>query len=204
MKPVLILLAGYPATGKTYLLQRIQARFAHIDFGLVGPDDIKEEVWDELGFSNEKEKAVLELEVWRRYYARIRFCMEHRQAILSDYPFSEKQRPTLKELVVHYGYQALTIRLVGDPERIYERSLQRDLSPTRHAGHLLHSYRPGQVLENRAQAAGLVSRELFLERCRTKGYERFCLGHLIEVDATDLAAIDYEELLRQLGAALTL
>ena len=44
MKQTLVLLAGYPGTGKTYLSQLIQQKIGA--FQEVSPDTIKERNWD--------------------------------------------------------------------------------------------------------------------------------------------------------------
>ncbi len=197
----LILLAGYPATGKSYLTNMILER--HPDsFSVITPDDIKEQVWDEVGFNDADEKAALELEVWRRYYAGLgRYCAEGAW-VISDYPFSDKQRAHLADIAASYGYGVLTVRLVGDPSVIYQRSYARDLSQSRHLGHLVTRYHKGDVLEDRSQADALVTIDVLLDRCANKGYDRFQLGELIEVDATDVSTVDYPALLDQIDAFL--
>lgn len=197
----LILLAGYPATGKSYLMSEIIARHPGC-FSTIALDDVKEEVWDEVGFDNADEKAALESEIYRRYYERLEAMLAAGVDVISDYPFSEKQRPRLSELAEHYGYAVVTVRLVGDPRVIYERSRSRDLEQSRHLGHLMNRYHKGDVLEDRLQAEGLVGLELFLDRCQNKGYQDFELGSLIEVDATDVRAIDYPSLLDQIDALM--
>lgn len=201
MGKCLVLLAGYPATGKSYLMARLVERHPG-ELSIATPDDIKERVWDEVGFDDAEEKATLEQEVWQRYYMEMDAHMARGGHVLSDYPFSEKQRPTLAELIARHGYHALTVRLVGDPETLYTRSYMRDLSQARHLGHLVSRYHKGDVLKDRSTADALVDKETFLTRCRTKGYDRFCLGDLIEVDATDVSSIDYKALLDKIDAAL--
>ncbi len=44
--------------------------------------------------------------------------------------------------------------------------------------------------------------EIFRERCLTRGYDRFELGHLVEIDVTDYAKIDYPGILDQLQKLL--
>lgn len=202
MKPALLLLAGYPATGKTDLSARIMARHPG-QFEIISPDEVKEEVWDEIGFDSAADKTALEDVIWARYYERLDACMANRGSIISEYPFSDKQKDPLASLVARHGYRVLTIRLVGDPHVIYARSRQRDLSPRRHLGHLVSRFHRGDTLEDRSTADAFVSRELFLERCTTKGYQCFKLGALLELDATDLARIDYPGLLDQIDEFIT-
>ena len=57
MKQTLILLAGYPGTGKSYLAELLMKQFT--GFEILSPDEIKEEFWDAYGFRNEQEKEEL-------------------------------------------------------------------------------------------------------------------------------------------------
>jgi len=54
MKKTLVLLAGYPGTGKSYLCSMILKMENR--FFVLSPDEIKEKFWDEYGFDNETEK----------------------------------------------------------------------------------------------------------------------------------------------------
>lgn len=196
MENVLIALAGYPATGKSTFCSLFLERRPGIP--VIAPDDIKEEVWDECGFDDAVEKEHLELEVWRRYYARIGQLMRAGGPIITDYPFSDKQKPTLEQLVKEHGYRSVTVRFVGDLDKIYERSLARDLAPSRHLGHLMNRYHKGDSLEDRAKVDCLVTPELLRWRCETKGYGSFQMGELIEVDATDISRVDWGALVERL------
>ncbi|MEI2368723.1 zeta toxin family protein, partial [Niallia circulans] len=64
MNGVLILLAGYPGTGKTFLSNIIKKKLG----GLVriSPDDIKEDYFDRYGFRNIKEKQQIERIAWEK------------------------------------------------------------------------------------------------------------------------------------------
>ena len=69
MKQTLILLAGYPGTGKSYLAKLLMKQF--IGFEILSPDEIKEEFWDAYGFRNEQEKEELIQKSWVEYYHRM-------------------------------------------------------------------------------------------------------------------------------------
>lgn len=202
MKKTLILLAGYPATGKSDLTARIVARHPG-GFSFIAPDDVKEEFWDRYGFDDAEEKAALELKIWDEYYRRLEDLLAAGEQVISDYPFSNKQKDRLDDMARRHGYQVLTVRMVGDPHVIYARSLARDLAPSRHLGHLVTRYHKGDVLEDRRQADSLVTLEVFLDRCAHKGYDSFCLGHLVEVDATDVNSIDYPVILDEIDEYMT-
>ena len=48
MKKTIVLLAGYPATGKSYLCNKILEKLP--DFLIVSQDDMKEKLFDQYGF----------------------------------------------------------------------------------------------------------------------------------------------------------
>ena len=88
MKKTLILLAGYPGTGKTYMCNKILEQ--EKDFQVISQDDMKEQLWDEFGFDNMEEKTALENKSWTLYYEQIEDAMNQGKRLVSDYPFSEK------------------------------------------------------------------------------------------------------------------
>lgn len=63
MKKVLVLLAGYPATGKSFLCNKILEKYP--EFQIVSQDTMKEELFDEYGFNNLEEKVKLEQISWQ-------------------------------------------------------------------------------------------------------------------------------------------
>ncbi|AIF50279.1 AAA family ATPase [Pelosinus sp. UFO1] len=196
MNKKLILLAGYPGTGKTYLCNII-LEWRNC-FVVLSPDDIKEKFWDELGFDSLEEKEKTIQLSWDYYYKKMKEIMQGGSSIISDYPFSEKHKSKIELLSEQYGYQIVTIRLTGDLDVLFERQKKRDLDTNRHLGHILNCYHYGEHVKNRSEADGLVDYKEFTKRCRTRGYGNFELGHLIEMDMTDFSSIDYSELLRQL------
>jgi len=125
--------------------------------------------------------------------------MNNRGYIISDYPFSDKQKGRLAELSGKYGYEVITIRSLGSINKLYDISIKRDLNQNRHLGHLVSKYHKGDVMEDRTQADCLVTYDIFRERCLHKGYDKFQLGHLIEVDASDFSKIDYAQILKDIG-----
>ncbi len=200
MKKTMVLLAGYPGTGKSYLCDQIVSIAS--DFLIVSQDVIKEAIFDEEGFDDLKQKEQLTLRSWEVYYQQIETYMKKGRRIISDYPFSEKQRPRLAALCERYGYEPITIRLLADLDILYERQRKRDLDPTRHLSHIMSHYHKGDVLKDRLQADGLLSYAVFIDRCTTRGYDTFQLGHLIEADVTDFSEVDYPAILKQLQAYL--
>lgn len=197
MKKTLILLAGYPGTGKSYLCKLILKM--ENNFCVLSPDEIKEKFWDEVGFDNEVEKQNLIELGWQYYYDNLDRYMQGGVSIISDYPFSNKQKADLKQKTEKYSYQVLTIRLVADLDILFERQKRRDLDDGRHLGHIASIYHKGDIIADRHAADKLLSYDEFIERCKTRGYGTFCLGELIEVDVTDFSKVNYSDILQRIG-----
>ena len=200
MKKTLILLAGYPGTGKSYLANLILEKFPSLQF--LSPDEMKEKNWDRYGFNDLAEKELLIEKSWQDYYQELEALFQQEISLISDYPFSEKQKERLLQLTQQYDYQVVTIRLVADLDVLYERQKIRDLDHSRHLGHILLSYHKETTKLSHQEADNLVDYEEFIKRCTTRGYGDFSLGNLIELDVTDFSLVDYDQLLREIEAIL--
>lgn len=192
----IILLAGYPGTGKTYMCNKILSKFPY--FCIVSQDQIKEDNFDEYGYNNLEERDKIIEKCRDEFYKNIEENMEKQNNIISDYPFSEKQKSIIGDLASKYKYKVITIRLIADLEVLYKRQLARDLDESRHLAHIMSSYHKGQILKDRSKADLLVSHDEFINRCKTRGYGDFKLGDLIEVDVTDYSKIDYDNINKQI------
>jgi len=200
MKKTILLLAGYPGTGKSYLANKLMERFP--GFEELSPDELKEKYWDEYGFVDLEEKEKLILLSWKEYYREMEDALSRGQSLISDYPFSGKQKDRIEELRARYGFQVITIRLTGDLEVLFERQAKRDLNTDRHPGHVMKSYHKGGVSVPRENADNLLDHAEFIKRCEERGYGTFSLGRTFEIDVTDYNAIDYDALFAELTKAL--
>lgn len=196
MKKFLILVSGNPGTGKSYLCKMIKNKYS--SFNIISPDDIKEKYWDKYGFKDTSEKNLLIEQSWKEYFDTLSLMMTNDKNILSDYPFSNKQKNILLNLANQFKYRVITIRMIADLDILFERQKKRDLDPTRHLGHILNSYNPKIKTLNRYQADGLLSYNEFINRCQTRGYDTFVLGELLTIDVSDFSKALYNELLLKL------
>jgi predicted kinase len=196
MDKALILLAGLPGTGKTYLSNIINSKLG--SFYNLSQDDLKEFYCDIYGYRNLEEKQKIEKIAWAKYYEIMEQQMQVGDNIMSDYPFSQKQKPHIQQLVDRYGYKVVTIRLIADLDVLFERQKKRDLDPTRHLSHIVTSYKKGDHLANRSNADNLLTYEEFINRCTTRGYDTFELGELYEVDVSDYTKVNYSRLLEDI------
>lgn len=197
MKKYLILLAGPPATGKSYLSRLICQALP--ETYTVSPDELKENLADNIGYNSLEEKVELEKVVWDYYYQALELYMKiGKQFILTEYPFSYKQKPILEKLTTEYKYDIITIRLVCDFETLWNRRIQRDLSEDRHLSYILSHYHYGDTCRNRSAAEQLITKEEFAEIIQARDYNHFEMGKLYEVDVTDYSNVDYEPIIEEL------
>ena len=197
MKKYLILLAGPPATGKSYLSRLICQALP--ETYTVSPDELKENLADNIGYNSLEEKVELEKVVWDYYYQALELYMKiGKQFILTEYPFSYKQKPILEKLSTKYKYNIITIRLICDFETLWNRRIQRDLSEDRHLSYILSHYHYGDTLEDRTAADQLITKEEFAEIIQARNYNHFEMGKLYEVDVTDYSKVDYEPIIKEL------
>lgn len=198
MKKYLILIAGSPATGKSYLINEMRRVLG--DFFLITPDEGKEMLADQIGFDSLAEKRELEKKVWTFYYNALALYMEAgKRIVVSEYPFSNNQKEKLGDLADQYGYEPITIRLVADFEMLWERRKLRDIEPDRHLSHIMTHYHFGDELLDRKKADDLITKEAFREIIATRDYNHFQLGSLVEFDVTDFSKVDYEPFLKEVA-----
>lgn len=200
MKKTIILLAGYPGTGKSYLCDKILAEES--DFVVLSLDEIKEGLFDQFGYQNLEEKDDITNQGWQLYYEKMRDYMKNGIRIISDYPFSEKQRTNIKALSNKYDYDVITVRLIADLDVLFQRQCKRDLDTSRHLSHIVSRYKKGDVMEDRTKADCLLTYEEFISRCKNRGYGTFALGHLIEMDVTEYDKIDYPAIIKEIKSYL--
>lgn len=200
MKQTLILLAGYPGTGKSYLAELLMKQFT--GFEILSPDEIKEEFWDAYGFRNEQEKEELIQKSWVEYYHRMEWKFTRGISLLSDYPFSHKQHDQLQEVCDKHHVQIITIRMIADLDVLFERQKKRDLDASRHLGHILKEYHKGIQLTSHEEADNLLDYDEFIQRCTCRGYGTFALGTPLQLDVTDFATAPYDELMIRINELL--
>jgi predicted kinase len=184
MLPILVLISGLPATGKTMLGQRL-AQELHLPF--VHKDGIKEVLFDQLGWrdrvwSKQLGRASSEL---LYYFAEAQVKAERSLLLESNFD-PAFATPRLLALQTQYPFQPVQIFCKAADEVRWQRFQQRAESGERHPGHVDHlNYAEFQVAVNPGGATPL-----------TIG------GQLIEVDTTDFQTIDYGGIMATLRAEI--
>lgn len=188
----LLLVAGLPGTGKSAFCDLV--RELHPEFQTVSIDATKEAAFDRFGFTGIEQKEQVEQDALAEFFRDLDHLMATGVPIVSEHPFSDKQRGRLAALCERHGYRPLTVRFTAALPVLFERQHRRDLDARRHPGHILTTYSRGDQPGDRRAAAGILSWEEFERRCLTRGYGDFRLGPLLEVDTTDFTAVRYPEI----------
>ncbi|MCR1900009.1 AAA family ATPase [Irregularibacter muris] len=196
MKQTILLIAGYPGTGKTYLANLIRKEIPELQ--ILSPDKFKEKNWDLYGFKDLEEKERLNQKSWDEYFTSMEECFKQKNSIISDYPFSNKQKKIIGALADFYEYQIITIRLTADLDVLFSRQGNRDRDGTRNLGHIVKSYHKEDRQQKHAKADNLLTYDEFIHRCTTRGYNDFHLGKLYEIDVSDFAKVDYIEIINSI------
>lgn len=190
-----ILVAGLPAAGKTRFAEWLSARRK---LPLISKDEIKERLFDTLGFRSREEKVRLGVAAFELLCGFAEREMQAGRDLLIENNFEDSSTEPMKELLEKYGCDAITVRFQGNIETIYSRFLEREHSPNRHPGHIRNDRYPA---DDDPPSTSLTL-EQFADGMGKRGFARFSLGRLIEVDATDLARVDYEAIERRIGELL--
>lgn len=190
----LLIMTGGPGTGKSGLAQRMLAYLKGVH--VISYDAIKEKNWDTFGFDNTAQKNRLNAWGLEEFYLTIQKYMWKNHTILIEYPFYQRHKPKLEELIKEYDYTAVTLFLHTDLRTVYERGCDRDHDSFRHPGHLLSCYHketfhPDLLLQNQNE---YQSYDDFCRSIAKKDYD-IQLGLQISIDVSDFSKVDLKSII---------
>ena len=194
-----ILVTGIPAAGKSTMAEVVSEK---LKLPVISKDNIKELLFDNVGFQSRAEKVKLGVASMEIMYYAAGQLMKAGQPFILENNFEYSSEQGIQTLLEKYRYSALTITLTGDYEVIYQRFLKRESSPDRHRGHVVNDCYPERKEKDpETSRSKTISYESFVRGIEQRGFDAFCAdGRLIKVDTTDFSKINMEELFSQIAA----
>lgn len=193
----LIIIAGMPATGKSFLADRLQNEFG---WPILEKDKIKEQLFDTLGFRCYNEKRQLDVAANAVLLSVLKSMMASGTSLIVDNNFPEEVGAKLSVILKEASARVVTIFLEGDPQVLYERYYERDKLGKRHPGHAMQLRYPPSEEDPEVFD---MSREGFDERFLKLGMDKINWGgEVIHVDATYPEKTDVEVLIKEVKERL--
>jgi predicted kinase len=181
--PLLIIISGFPGTGKTTLSRNISLRY---NLPLVCADELKELMsdrigkWDDFEIFDSVSKAAYDLV----YHMTSLILSTGKSCIIEAFLLPEMAEPRIADLKKKYNCRIFQLQLRADAEKIIERYKRRHESGERHPCH------PGNIPVDE-----------FIEQ-KGKSKKVNVDGETILLDTTDFKKIDYAPLFNRLDKLL--
>lgn len=177
--PHLIIVTGHPASGKTTLASRLAT---DLNFPCLVRDDIKEKLFDTLGWSDREWSKKLGRTTYELIYLFSEIQLRVGCSFLLEFNFdSEMVTPRFLEIKRKHYFYPIQIVLEADDEILLARFQRRADSGERHPGNVDHTL----LDEYRARLAQGPYRPLNIG------------GSVIRASTNDFKSFDYERLLKQ-------
>jgi len=189
-----ILVTGIPASGKSTIARMLSKK---LNVPMISKDDMKEILFDDLGFNSREEKVKLGVASMDIMYYVAAQLMEINKPFVLEKNFEHSSREGLMSILEKYSYKAITVTLTGGYEIIYERYAKRNDSPERHRGHVVNDCYPekesGRIIPP-------IPYEWFVGGIKNRGMDTFVgNGPRIIVDTTYIEEIDINHLINEVN-----
>jgi len=182
-RPLLIIVSGPPCSGKTTLARCIAQEF-HLP--LVAKDDIKESLFDSLGWKDRAWSKKLGRATFEVLFYFVESQLAAGRSLIAEANFyADTMTERFRSMQAQYDFAPLQILCRAKSDVLAERFRARWASGTRHPGHV-----DDQIGEEEMVA---------LFKRYDKGMD--IGGAIIEIDTTDFSRIDYAGLFKAIQSA---
>lgn len=193
----LIILAGMPATGKSTVAASLSTAFG---YPILEKDNIKEGLFDTLGFENYAQKRALDHAANDVLLRVLEAMLKADNSLIVDNNFDTASAEKLCAILETYQPNCVTVFLSGDPQVLYERYAERDNLHKRHLGHVLQDHYPPREGDSLYYT---MTPEEFDEKFFKRGMAQFkCPGERIDLDMTDFGKVSLDALCAQVKTLL--
>lgn len=190
----LIIIAGMPATGKSTLAKKISEK---LQIPILEKDEIKEEMFDTLGYANLTEKRKLDIAANAILLRCTASLLKGGQSLIIVNNFDSDMSGNVQKIIDEAGCSCVTVFLNGSSDVLYRRYVERDKKHLRHQGHTFIDRYPPHPEDN---VDLCMTKEYFKDRFEKSGMADFSIkGDRIDVDATYPEKINVNELIERIG-----
>jgi len=132
--PLLVIITGLPCTGKTTLSRKIATE---LRLPLIAKDDIKERLFDSLGWSDREWSKKLGRATFDLLFYFIELEISAGRSLMVEARFFPQfHTEILQKIQQRHPFRPLVIECVAGGEILYQRFIQRCESGERHPGHV--------------------------------------------------------------------
>lgn len=195
LKMYCILVTGIPAAGKSTMAAFLAE---HLGLPVISKDKIKEIMYDDIGFCSRQEKVKLGIAGMNIMYYMAEQLMKSNQPFILENNFEKISKEPLIEIFERYSYTAITVTLIGNYSKVYERFVERNNSPDRHRGHVVNDCYPEKTPNKDVKP---ISYEKFVRGIIDRGMDSFVAnGPHIVIDTTDFNKMQIETLIKKINS----
>ncbi len=181
----LIIFAGMPASGKSTVAKAVGKA---LGMPILEKDNIKEELFDVIGFRTYAEKQRMDVAATSVLLRVADDLLAAGQPILMVNNFRNDAKEALQRLIDRHGLQCILVFFDGNADVFYERYVERDRKHLRHLGHVLQDHYPPLPGESHDYT---MTREEFARKFESLGMQSLQIrADRIDLDATYPERID--------------
>lgn len=180
-KPILIIITGLPATGKTTLGRKLANE---LNLPCISKDDIKELLFDTMGFEDREWSKKIGVSSYELLYYMAESILKSGSSLVLEANFDPRfANKKILELKGTYNFELFQIRCFTEGEILFERFKKRAESHERHQGHVdsenLDEWYP-ILLQGKIEALNIG-------------------GEFFDIDTTEFNNVNYDELVNALN-----
>jgi len=177
-KPLVVIVTGPPGAGKTVLGKRLSEE---LKLPFINKDEFKETLFDTLGLDNREWFEPLEAASLEILFHVLESHLKAAKSVIVETAFIPQDHTArFVDLQDQYNFKTVQILCNTDDDILFRRFIERVKSGERHPGHADH----------------LTSYCRFTAFLRERGYGALDIGgSILEIDTTNLDAVDIEGLI---------